>query len=116
MNMKTKLIVALIMLIVAVSIAQAQSVSRNLPDAPVGAGTNVTVEIAVDHGAATFYAIDEAVPQGWSVTGATGGDYAGAQDGRPEGGNDLHRPGRDDYLRRNPDRHLRQRYVQWLVY
>ncbi|RLG24467.1 hypothetical protein DRN77_02265, partial [Methanosarcinales archaeon] len=52
------------------------TVTRDLPDS-ASAGATVTVNLTVDvESGATFYAIDETVPTGWTVTSATsGGDY-----------------------------------------
>ncbi|MDD4497601.1 MAG: hypothetical protein PHV51_05555, partial [Methanosarcinaceae archaeon] len=52
------------------------SVCRDLPDVVKAAGSSMVVSLCVTPGSATYYAIDECVPAGWNVTGASdGGDY-----------------------------------------
>jgi PKD repeat protein len=52
------------------------TVTRDLPST-TGAGTTIAVNLTVDvESGARYYAIDETVPTGWTVTSATdGGDY-----------------------------------------
>jgi PGF-pre-PGF domain-containing protein len=81
--MKSRIVTAMFVFLLAVSVAQAQSsVSRNLPDSAVTAGTSFTVEIAVTVAAGTtYYAIDELVPTGLSASSATGGGDTTSQAG-----------------------------------
>ena len=68
----------LFVLVVCISSAAAvdDTVTRDLP-ASASAGATITVDLTVDvETGATYYYVDEAVPSGWTVTGATGaGDY-----------------------------------------
>jgi len=53
-----------------------QNVCRDLPSGDQAAGTEITVSLAATVGSATYCAIDEVVPAGWTVTGASdAGDY-----------------------------------------
>ena len=59
--------------------AQAPSVTRDLPSGAQTAGSTITVSLDVTVGSATYYLIDEEVPTGWTVTSASGdGDYTTA--------------------------------------
>ncbi|MCQ1535906.1 hypothetical protein FTO70_09485 [Methanosarcina sp. KYL-1] len=52
------------------------NVCRDLPSGDLAPGSTITVSLGVTVGSATYYAIDEEVPEGWTVTGASGsGDY-----------------------------------------
>ena len=52
------------------------SVTRTLPSGSQTEGDAITVSLNVVVGSATYYLIDEVVPAGWAVTGASGrGDY-----------------------------------------
>jgi hypothetical protein len=67
----------LFVLVVCISSAAAEdTVTRDLPST-ADAGTAIAVNLTVDvESNATFYAIDETVPTGWTVTSTTsGGDY-----------------------------------------
>jgi len=64
-----------VLLIAAVGVpmvAAEGGVTRTLP-ATAAPGSTVTVSLAVTVGSATYYSIDEQVPAGWTVTGASGG-------------------------------------------
>jgi len=53
-----------------------QNVCRDLPSDALAPGTEITVSLAATVGSTTHYAIDEIVPAGWAVTGASdAGDY-----------------------------------------
>jgi hypothetical protein len=70
------LLFALIVCTSAAAVVTEDTVTRDLP-ATAAAGTTITVDLTVDvESGATFYAIDDTVPTGWTVTSATsGGDY-----------------------------------------
>ena len=53
-----------------------QNVCRDLPSGTQAPGSVITVSLDATVGSATYYAIDEEVPSGWTITGASdGGDY-----------------------------------------
>lgn len=52
------------------------SVTRALPSRSQAAGSPITVSLDVNVGSATYYALDEVVPTGWTITNASrGGNY-----------------------------------------
>jgi len=59
----------------------ATNVTRSLPASAVS-GTSMTVNLGVVLDGATYYAVDEAVPNNWNVTAASGGGDFTAQVGR----------------------------------
>ena len=53
-----------------------QNVCRDLPVEAQVISSVITVSLDITVGSATYYAIDEEIPSGWTVTGASdGGDY-----------------------------------------
>lgn len=77
------LIIGVLLMVAAVSIplaAAAGEVTRTLP-ATATAGSTITVSLAVTVDGATYYAIDEQVPAGWTVTSASDGGYFTADSG-----------------------------------
>ncbi|MDD4497516.1 MAG: hypothetical protein PHV51_05105, partial [Methanosarcinaceae archaeon] len=56
--------------------ASSSNVCRHLPSGNQAAGSEISVSLDVTVDCATYYAIEECVPAGWTITGASdGGDY-----------------------------------------
>jgi hypothetical protein len=71
-------IAAMLLLTLPIGASAASNVSRDLPAGDQAPSTTITVELDITVDSATFYAIDEVVPTGWTVTSATdGGNYTG---------------------------------------
>ncbi len=79
MKLKNCLIPVLIVWINLIGVAEATSINRSLSWAPVGSGEDITVNLAVDiTGNEDYYAIDELIPDGWSVKDSGGGSIVQA--------------------------------------
>jgi len=76
MEMKIKSIITILFLCIlfsGVSSAEESSVSRDLPDGSISAGSSITVKLDVNLGDSSSYTIEEHVPEGWTITKAQKG-------------------------------------------
>ncbi|MEM7813718.1 MAG: PGF-pre-PGF domain-containing protein [Candidatus Aenigmatarchaeota archaeon] len=72
MFLKLKAFALLALVLIAAPALAAPGVTRDLPST-VTAGASINVKLAVVLNGARYYAVDEIVPSGWTVTGASSG-------------------------------------------
>ena len=74
----TKIIITGLLLLVLLSGASAETVTRNFTTQKIGDLTQFYVTLTIDTTTADHYAIDEFVPNGWTITDTGTGSTAQA--------------------------------------